>query len=73
LEYQALKDFEATRHEQIALSLAKAASIAGGRSLSYQEMRELVDKLFACSAPNYTPDGQKIISLIQTEEIEELF
>ena len=72
-EYQNLKNFEATHRQQVALSLAKAASINNGRSLAYEEMQVLVDKLFACSEPNYTPDGEKIISLIKTEEIEKLF
>jgi DNA mismatch repair protein MutL len=72
-EYQNLKDVDSTHQEQVALGLAKAASINYGRTLAYEEMRELVDKLFACTAPNYTPDGEKIISLITTEEIEKLF
>jgi len=59
--------------ERIAISLSKASSISQGRKMEYEEMRELVDKLFACSAPNYTPEGEKIISLMQTETLEKLF
>jgi DNA mismatch repair protein MutL len=72
-EYQQNKDVEESANERIALSLARASSISQGRKMEYEEMRELVDKLFACSAPNYTPEGEKIISLMQTEAIEKLF
>ncbi|MFO8236051.1 MAG: DNA mismatch repair endonuclease MutL [Bacteroidales bacterium] len=71
--YDTLKNSDISSHEGIALSLARAAAISSGTPLTYEEMRELVDKLFACSTPNYTPEGQKIISLIKLEEIEKLF
>jgi DNA mismatch repair protein MutL len=72
-EYNQNKGLAETVNERIALSLAKASSISQGRKMEYEEMRELVDKLFACSAPNYTPEGEKIISLMQTETLEKLF
>ncbi len=55
--------------EKIARSLAKASAIPYGKILEMQEMRELVDKLFGCSNPNYSPSGKLIISIIRTEEI----
>ncbi|MFP4017891.1 MAG: DNA mismatch repair endonuclease MutL [Bacteroidales bacterium] len=72
-KYEYLKNSQTDHHETIALSLAKASAISEGKVLAYEEMQELVDKLFACSTPNYTPDGQKIISLISMDEIEKLF
>jgi DNA mismatch repair protein MutL len=72
-QYADNKDFGESLMERIALSLARATAIQYGRVLEHEEMRELLDRLFACSAPNYTPDGQKVVSFIKTEEIEKLF
>ena len=41
----------------LALTLARAAAIVYGQVLSNDEMSNLVDSLFACSTPSYTPDG----------------
>lgn len=72
-EYQKNHSLSESVQESVALGLAHASSITSGQSLEISEMRELVDKLFACSAPNYTPKGEKIISLIETEDLEKLF
>lgn len=57
----------------LALTLARAASIVYGQVLTNEEMVSLVDHLFACSAPNYTPDGRVVLSTIKEEDIEKLF
>ena len=57
----------------LALTLARAAAIVYGQVLSNDEMSNLVDNLFACSTPNYTPDGHTVLSTIKEEEIEKLF
>lgn len=62
-----------TMKERIAMSLATASSIGYNRPMSNLEMQELVDKLFACPMPNITPNGKKIISKIEMENIEKLF
>lgn len=57
----------------LALTLARAAAIVYGQVLTNEEMVNLVDALFACSAPNYTPDGRVVLSTIKEEDIEKLF
>jgi len=57
----------------LALTLAKAAAIVYGQVLSNEEMANLVDSLFACPTPNYTPDGRTVLSTIKEENIEKLF
>ncbi|MDE5759474.1 MAG: hypothetical protein K2I11_00590, partial [Bacteroides sp.] len=57
----------------LALTLARAAAIVYGQVLSNEEMSNLVDSLFACPSPNYTPDGKTILATIREEEIEKLF
>lgn len=63
---------EEVRHI-LALTLARAAAIVYGQVLSNEEMSNLVDSLFACPSPNYTPDGKTILATIREEEIEKLF
>ncbi|MDR1004635.1 MAG: DNA mismatch repair endonuclease MutL [Prevotellaceae bacterium] len=60
-------------HHALALTLAKAAAIVYGQVLSPDEITVLTDSLFACEAPNYTPDGQLVLSIIREEEIAKLF
>ncbi|MDD4609571.1 MAG: DNA mismatch repair endonuclease MutL [Bacteroidaceae bacterium] len=57
----------------IALTLAKASAIVYGQVLSEMEMNNLVDTLFACSMPKYTPDGKTILAVIDETEIEKKF
>ncbi len=57
----------------LALTLAREAAIVYGQVLSNNEMLRLVDSLFACPAPNYTPDGKTVLTTIKEDEIEKLF
>lgn len=59
--------------ETIALSLAKAAAIHPGKSLSSEEMDHLIASLFSCPDSNLTPDGKTIISMLTDEELEKRF
>jgi DNA mismatch repair protein MutL len=58
--------------QAVAASLAKAASIEYGKVLYAEEMHRLVDELFACENPNYSPTGKKIIAIMNFEELEKL-
>ncbi len=57
----------------LALALAKAVAIVPGQVLTNEEMAALADGLFALPAPNYTPDGKKVLSVLAGEELEKLF
>lgn len=59
--------------EAIALSLAKAAAIRPGKTLSADEMDHLIAILFSCPDSNLTPDGKTIISMLTDEELEKRF
>ncbi|MDA3780640.1 MAG: DNA mismatch repair endonuclease MutL [Bacteroidales bacterium] len=73
-EYQNSEiDISEKGKEKVAQSLAKAAAIGYNQTLCNKEMQEITDLLFACSAPNYSPSGKKIISIINTEELEKDF
>lgn len=59
--------------EQIAQSLAKASALDYGTDLKQEEVDRLIDDLFACSTPNFSPDGKKVLTIIPTEDIEKSF
>jgi DNA mismatch repair protein MutL len=59
--------------EKIAAAMAGASAIPYGKVLSQGEMEDLFDTLFACQAPNYSPKGKIVISIITLEEIDKRF
>lgn len=59
--------------ENLAKSLAKASALNYGKSLSNEEMSSIIDQLFACATPNFTPDGKAIISVLESQELESRF
>lgn len=67
------KDVKEEIHNTLALTLAKAAAIVYGQVLTNEEMVNLVDSLFACPTPNFTPDGKTVLTVISEDEIERLF
>jgi len=67
------KDIETGVKEKIARSMARASAISYGKQLSVDEMSELVDSLFACKSPNYSPTGKTVVYLMPVEELEKRF
>ena len=61
------------KRHQVALSMAKKASIKSGESLTEKEMRNLIDQLFACELPYLTPDGRHTVITFDLGDIEKLF
>jgi DNA mismatch repair protein MutL len=59
--------------EKVAISMARAAAIQYGKILSQEEMEELFDSLFACTAHNYSPAGKPIINIITLDELDKRF
>lgn len=57
----------------LASTLAKAAAIVYGQVLTDAEMSGLLDELFACPTPNYTPDGLVVLATIKEADIDKLF
>ena len=63
-------DLNFSPSERVAQSLSRASAIPYGKPLNPEEMRVLVDNLFACTNPNYSPSGKLVLSIIQIEEFE---
>lgn len=57
----------------LAVTLAREAAIVHGQVLTHDEMANLVDNLFACSSPNYTPDGKLVLTTLKQQDIEKMF
>jgi DNA mismatch repair protein MutL len=59
--------------EQVAVSLARASAMEYGVELQPEAMDHMVDQLFACRSPNFTPSGKPTLSIIAMEEIDKHF
>ncbi len=63
-------DVKSEIQEKLALSFARSVAINYGKPLSMEEITDIVNKLFACHTPNFTPDGKKIITVLDDEDID---
>jgi len=59
--------------ENLARSLAKRASIKLGQKLRREEMEALVEGLFACNNPNFSPEGMPTFFIFNASKIENCF
>lgn len=65
-------DLQGRARETVAISLAQASAIPYGQALKPIEINELIDNLFACQTPNFSPKGKKILSIMPLEDFEKL-
>jgi DNA mismatch repair protein MutL len=62
------------RREALARALARRVAQATSQPrLPDVELNALVDKLFACQVPNYTPDGRPTVVLLDGEQLAAYF
>ncbi len=66
-------DARSKAKEQIAISLAKASALEYGTELKQAEIDQLIDDLFACATPNFSPDGKKVLTIFPIEDFEKSF
>ena len=66
-------DARSKAKEQVAISLSKASALDYGTELKPKEVDHLIDDLFACSTPNFSPDGKKVLTIIPIGDIEKSF
>jgi DNA mismatch repair protein MutL len=66
-------EFKLSKRENIALSLAKFSGIKMGKKLKTEEMKELLDQLFACENPNFSPSGKPIFVTYGLEDLNKHF
>jgi len=59
--------------ESLARSLAKFNAVNYGTQLGSHQIQELISDLFSCSSPNLSPDGKKIVYIMENDEIASKF
>ncbi len=72
-QYKLDLDVELDTKERIAKSMAHAAAIKRGQTLSPTEMQELIDQLFACSVPYKNVRGRNCFITYELDELEKRF
>lgn len=72
-QYKQNQDLKLDIRENIARSMARSTSIKRGQRLSIEEMRNLVDQLFACEIPYKNPFGRHCFITYEMDELEKRF
>ena len=65
-------DLKEKAKEEFAASLARVSAIPYDHQLKPAEINQLIDQLFACSEPNYTPSGKKVLTIIPVEQFDKM-
>ncbi len=68
-QYRQNIEVRSGNNEALAQSMAKSASLKKNRKLSIEEMRSLIDELFACETPFITPGGKKCFITFELKDI----
>lgn len=65
-------DLKEKAREKVAASLARASAIPYGYVMKTEEINQLIDQLFACSTPNFSPTGKQVLTIVPIEHFEKL-
>jgi len=65
-------DAVSKRTEQLLTHLARRLSRNKHAIIQPEGQQALIDELFACSQPEYTPDGKKVFVMIKKEDLENM-
>ena len=65
-------DLHEKAREKIAASLAGASAIPYGCVLKNEELNQLIDQLFACATPNFSPTGKQVLTIMPVDQFEKL-
>lgn len=67
------KKLDLPTNERLSRALAKRMAGERCRKMKEEEMDPLMDRLFACEQPNYTPEGNPTYVLVSLEQINTWF
>lgn len=72
LEHYKQENNKLTKHQQIAKILAQRAAVKPGTTLSYEEMNNLIDELFACADNKLSPTGKSCYKMLPIDAIYQI-
>ena len=61
------------KKEMVARAMARRSGLKTGNQLTLGEMNALIDNLFGCNNPNYTPEGQLTFFILDLNKIDQYF
>ena len=61
---------QSDRKLNLARSLASQMAVKAGQTLSSVEMQDIVDRLFGCAVAEVAPNGKKIFTIINADDIK---
>jgi DNA mismatch repair protein MutL len=64
---------EISIYENLAMSMSRYSSVKEGKALNNEERRSLIDQLFGCKNPNYSPYGESTYIILELEKLEGYF
>jgi len=64
---------EISTFENLAISMARYSSVKEGKVLNDEERRSLIDQLFGCKNPNYSPYGDSTYVILEMDKLEGYF
>ncbi len=72
-QYKNHLELELGVQENLARSMARGAALKRGQLLTVLEMQDLIDHLFACSAPYRSPSGRTCFITYDLDELQKRF
>lgn len=70
---QNLQELKSEKRENLSRSMARNMAVKSGKTLSQEEMNNLIDELFACKMPYSTPSGKPTISTFSMDDLDKRF
>ena len=72
-QYLENRDLDISKNENLARSMAASAAMKIGRNLDMEEMKILIDELFACEMPYSSPNGKRCFLTFELKDLEKEF
>jgi len=72
-QYVSNMDLDISKNENLARSLALGSAIKKGQKLSREEMKAIIDELFACDTPYTSPGGKKCFINFEISNLDKQF
>ena len=67
------QDHKMDHRHLLAKAMAKKLSVKRGKKLHQEEMDALIENLFACKTPGFSPDGKPTMMVISFDELNTKF